>query len=109
MDFDYAAQSFLSAARSIFRSQVFPSRYRTLVRSVRSPALVLHGARDQLTPVAGAVEAAAEHDNWKLVILEDLGHIPQMEAPDRWLAEVEAWLDERAATNRAPAPAEETG
>jgi pimeloyl-ACP methyl ester carboxylesterase len=94
MDLDYAAQSFLTAARSIFRSQVYPARYRTLVRSVRAPALVTHGARDQLIQVASAREAAAEHDNWKLVVFDDLGHIPQMEAPLRWLETVEAWLDE---------------
>jgi pimeloyl-ACP methyl ester carboxylesterase len=94
MDLDYAAQSFLTAARSIVRSQVYPARYRTLVRSVRAPALVIHGARDQLIPLASAREAAAEHDNWKLVVFEDLGHIPQMEAPTRWLSTVEAWLEE---------------
>jgi pimeloyl-ACP methyl ester carboxylesterase len=94
MDFEYAAQAFLSAARSIFRSQVFPSKYRALVQSVGVPALVLHGARDQLIPQASAREAAAGHPDWKLVVFEDLGHIPQMEAPQRWLAEVTGWLDQ---------------
>jgi pimeloyl-ACP methyl ester carboxylesterase len=96
---DYAAPAFLSAARSIFRSQVFPSKYRALVRAVRVPALVIHGSRDGLIPVACAREAAEVHENWKLIILDGLGHIPQMEAPERWLAAVEAWLDERAVGN----------
>jgi pimeloyl-ACP methyl ester carboxylesterase len=109
MDFDYAAQAFLSAARSIFRSQVYPTKYRALTRSVRTPALVIHGARDQLVPLASAREAAAEHANWKLVVFEDLGHIPQMEAPARWLEAVEAWLDDRAVPPDADAPVEQTG
>jgi pimeloyl-ACP methyl ester carboxylesterase len=91
-EFDYATPAFLAAARSIFRAQVAPGRYRALVQSVSCPALVMHGARDRLVPVATAKEAAAEHPNWKLVVFDDLGHIPQMEAPDRWLAEVERWL-----------------
>ncbi len=95
MDLEYAVQAFLSAARSIVRSQVFPEKYRTLVRSVRTPALVLHGARDQFVNMRSARETAAEHDNWKLVVFDDLGHIPQMEAPARWLIEVQTWLDER--------------
>jgi pimeloyl-ACP methyl ester carboxylesterase len=86
--FDYATPAFLAAARSIFRAQVAPGRYRTLVRSVRRPALVIHGARDRLVPVATARQAVADHSNWKLVVFEDLGHVPQMEAPDRWLDEV---------------------
>lgn len=99
LTFEYAAPAFLSAARSIFRSQVFPTKYRALVRAVQSPALVIHGGRDGLVPVASAREAAALHPNWKLMVLDDLGHIPQMEAPSRWLAAVETWLDDRAPGN----------
>lgn len=95
-DLDYATGAFLDAARSIYRSQVRPGRYRSLVRAVRQPALVIHGARDQLIPAAAAREAVADHANWKLVVFPDLGHIPQMEAPDRWLASVEEWLDDEA-------------
>lgn len=90
----YATRAFLDAARSIFRAQVAPGRYRALVRSVTHPALVIHGARDRLVPAATAREAAADHPNWKLEVFEDLGHIPQMEAPGRWLALVDAWLHE---------------
>lgn len=93
--FDYATKAFLAAARSIFRAQVTPGRYRALVRSVTRPALVMHGARDRLVPVATAREAAAGHSNWNLTLFDDLGHIPQMEAPGRWLSAVEQWLDER--------------
>jgi pimeloyl-ACP methyl ester carboxylesterase len=95
--FDYAIRAFMEAARSIFRAQIRPARYRALVRAVRSPALVMHGARDRLVPVAIAREAAREHDNWELVEFDDLGHIPMMEAPDRWLATVEGWLGPRVA------------
>ncbi|HEX9410921.1 MAG TPA: alpha/beta hydrolase [Actinomycetota bacterium] len=109
MAFEYAAPAFLSAARSIFRSQVFPTKYRALVQAVRTPALVIHGGRDALIPVASAREAAALHANWKLVILEDLGHIPQMEAPTRLLAAVETWLNDRAAGNDQAVNAEGAG
>src|SRR5436190_16950313 len=43
---------------SIFRANVVPTKYRSLVRSITQPALVLHGDRDRLVPVGGAVEAA---------------------------------------------------
>jgi len=107
--FDYAAPAFLSAARSIFRSQVFPTKYRALVRAVQTPALVIHGGRDGLVPVGSAREAAALHPNWKLVVLGDLGHIPQMEAPARWLAAVEGWLDELVVGGERDVSAEDAG
>jgi len=82
----------MDAARSIFRAQVSPGRYRELVRRVRQTALVTHGALDKLVPLAAVREATADHPNWKLEIYHDLGHIPMMEAPARWLETVERWL-----------------
>ena len=94
--FEYARQAFLDAARSIFRSQARPGKYRALVRAVRTPALVLHGARDRLIPVAAARESSALHDNWDLVVFDHLGHLPMMEDPDRFLRTVEEWLDRKS-------------
>jgi pimeloyl-ACP methyl ester carboxylesterase len=94
--FDYATKAFMDAARSIFLAQAAPGRYRALVAKARRPALVIHGARDQLVPVGAARSAAASHPDWKLVVLGDAGHIPQMELPDLWLAAVEDWLEEQA-------------
>ena len=93
MGFDYGTRAFLDAARSIFRAQVAPAKYRAVVRAAERPALVVHGAHDQLVPLASAREAVKGHPNWELVVFDDLGHIPQMEAPDRWLDAVGRWLD----------------
>jgi pimeloyl-ACP methyl ester carboxylesterase len=91
--FHYSNRAFLDAARSIFRAQVSPGRYRELVRRIRQPALVMHGALDKLVPLAAARESMAGHGNWRLVVFPDLGHIPMMEAPTRWLAEVDRWVN----------------
>ena len=107
MEFDYATPAFLEAARAIFRANVVPTKYRSLVRSIRQPALVIHGDRDRLVPVGGAVEAARAHDNWTLQILPGLGHIPQMEAPKLWLEKVEAWLPTVLDASQAAAQAED--
>ncbi|MDP8957234.1 MAG: alpha/beta fold hydrolase [Actinomycetota bacterium] len=106
MEFDYATSAFLEAARSIFRTQVTPGKYRRLVERVEAPALVMHGEKDRLVPVGAAREAAGHHDNWELAIFPDLGHIPQMEAPDRWLETVEGWLP---AISRRPSAARRAG
>ena len=61
---------------------------------VRCPVFVLHGRRDRLVPAAYADAALREHPAWRGRIFPDLGHVPQMEAPGRWLAEVADWYDE---------------
>jgi pimeloyl-ACP methyl ester carboxylesterase len=100
MTFDYSTPAFLEAARAIFRANVVPTKYRSLVRSIKQPALVVHGDLDRLVPVGGAIEAARAHDNWTLEILRGFGHIPQMEAPGLWLQKVEAWLPTVAGDGR---------
>jgi pimeloyl-ACP methyl ester carboxylesterase len=92
--FDYAAEAFVEAAQSIFQAQVKPAKYRALVRAIRRPALVIHGERDTLVPLHAAAAAAADHDNWELVVFEGVGHIPQIEVPDRWLGAVNGWLED---------------
>jgi pimeloyl-ACP methyl ester carboxylesterase len=62
--------------------------------AVRCPVLVLHGRRDRLVPVAFAEAALRNHPTWRGRIFPDLGHVPQIEAPDRWVAEVAAWFAE---------------
>jgi pimeloyl-ACP methyl ester carboxylesterase len=105
MAFHHSNRAFLEAARSIFRAQVSPGRFRELVRRVRQPALVIHGAQDKLVPLAAARDAVAQHDNWNLVTFNDLGHIPMMEAPSRWLDAVERWLGGEPSTEpRESAP-----
>jgi pimeloyl-ACP methyl ester carboxylesterase len=98
---NYATQAYLDAARSIFQAEARPKGYRRLVASIRAPALVVHGARDRLIPVGAAREAVAGHQGWELVVFDDVGHLPMIEAPARWLDAVVAWLER---LDREPEP-----
>jgi pimeloyl-ACP methyl ester carboxylesterase len=86
--------AFLGAARSMLRLGRRPSVSRRALDNVRSPVLVLHGRRDRLVPAAYAEAELAKHPEWRGRFFADLGHIPQMEAPGRWLAEVANWAAE---------------
>jgi pimeloyl-ACP methyl ester carboxylesterase len=85
------ARTFLEAARSMLRLGRHPSVARRALDNVTCPVLVLHGRRDRLVPVAFAEAELAQHPRWRGRFFPDLGHIPQMEAPGRWLAEVADW------------------
>ena len=78
--------------------------YQADIEQADRPALVMHGAHDQLVPLASAEEAVKGHPDWELAVFDDLGHIPQMESPERWLRVVDRWLDRpRRAQARAAA------
>lgn len=87
-----AARSFLESARSMLRLGRRPSVSRRALENVVCPVLLLHGRRDRLVPVAFAEAELARHPAWRGRFFSDLGHIPQMEAPGRWLTEVADWF-----------------
>ena len=71
-----------------------PDIAKRAMDAIACPVLVMHGRRDRLVPVAFAEAALRAHPAWRGRIFPDLGHLPQMEAPGRWLAEVADWYAE---------------
>jgi pimeloyl-ACP methyl ester carboxylesterase len=86
------ADAFLRAARSILALGARPRLARRVMDAISAPVLVVHGARDRLVPQAFARAAVDRHPAWRYRFLPGVGHLPQLEAPERWLAAVEAWL-----------------
>jgi pimeloyl-ACP methyl ester carboxylesterase len=86
------ARAFLQGARSMLRLGRRPETARRALDNITCPVLVLHGRRDRLVPVAYAEAELSRHPAWRGRFFRDLGHIPQMEAPGRWLAEVADWF-----------------
>ncbi len=93
-----AGAAFVEAARSLLALGRRPEAARWILDAIRCPVLVIHGREDRLVPLRYAEAALAGHPGWEMRLLPKVGHIPQMEAPDRWLAAVEDWLA------RLPAP-----
>jgi pimeloyl-ACP methyl ester carboxylesterase len=66
-----------------------------MVAGIRARALIVQGSRDRLVRVEAARELAAARPDWRLELLEDVGHVPQLEAPERFLAAVEPFVERR--------------
>ncbi len=90
-----AVPAFLDAARSMLRLGRRPAIARRAFDAVVAPVLVLHGRRDRLVPAAFAEAELRRHPAWRGRIFPDLGHVPMLEAPGRWLSEVSDWHAER--------------
>ena len=86
-----APAAFLDAWRSLRRLGRRPEVSRRAMGGVRCPVFVMHGRRDRMVPAAYAEAALREHPTWRGRIFPNVGHVPQMEAPGRWLAEVADW------------------
>ena len=87
-------RAFLAAARSLVRILVDPRRYRRAMASISVPVLLVHGDRDRLVPVAAARDIARRHPSWRYLELADVGHVPQLQVPERLAEDVLSWLAE---------------
>jgi pimeloyl-ACP methyl ester carboxylesterase len=89
-------RAFLTAARSLLLLLVDPRSLRRAMAQIEVPVLLVHGDRDRLVSVASARDAAGRHPDWRYVELAGVGHVPQLQVPDRLAAEVLSWLGDTA-------------
>ena len=87
-----AGPAFLEAARSLIALGRSPERGLAIIDDIKCPAIAIHGRQDRLVPAAFAWAATESHPDWWIRVLPDVGHIPMLEASDRWLANVEEWV-----------------
>ncbi|RBY94854.1 alpha/beta hydrolase [Blastococcus sp. TBT05-19] len=91
-DVDGMDRAFLVAARSLLRLLADPRRYRSAMASIAVPVLLVHGDRDRLVPVAAARDISRRHPSWRYVEWAGVGHVPQLQEPQRLATEVLGWL-----------------
>ncbi|NEK84645.1 alpha/beta hydrolase [Blastococcus saxobsidens] len=91
-------RAFLAAARSLLKVLADPRRYRSAMASIGAPVLLVHGERDRLVPVAAARDIARRHPAWRYVEMSGVGHVPQLQEPDRVAGEVLGWMRQEALT-----------
>ena len=58
------------------------------------PVLIVWGARDSIIPVRHAEDAHTAIPGSRLEVFDDVGHLPQLEAPGRFIAVLERFLRE---------------
>ena len=97
------AQSYLDATRSMLLHLARAERVHESAAAVRAPTLVLHGDHDRLVPVSFSRAFVERHPSFELEVLDDVGHVPQMEDSSRFVARVTGFL-ERAGLIHEPAP-----
>jgi pimeloyl-ACP methyl ester carboxylesterase len=91
-------ESFSAAATSVVRLLLQRGRLDAALDAVTAPTLLLWGDRDRLVGRPVIERILQRRPDLTYVELDDVGHAPMMEAPDRYLAVIAAWLDGEAAS-----------
>jgi pimeloyl-ACP methyl ester carboxylesterase len=93
MRMPWADRSMLRAARTMLRLLLRRRAFRSMLERVRVPTLLINGAGDRLVRVAAARVASEVRPDWDFRPLDDVGHVPQLEAPDLTAGEIWRWVD----------------
>jgi pimeloyl-ACP methyl ester carboxylesterase len=88
--FPEAPAAYAESARALF--WYLTRGMRADEASVAAPTLIIHGDRDQLVPLAAARALAARRPEFAIQVIDDCGHLPQLEVPDQFLAAALPWL-----------------
>jgi len=88
----WATASLLEAARSILAVIRRPATYAAMVAKITAPTLLIQGTGDRLVPLAASERLARARPDWRLDVFAEVGHIPQLEAPERFTDSVTRWL-----------------
>jgi pimeloyl-ACP methyl ester carboxylesterase len=89
----WADAAFLQAARSLLAVLARPGAYLRVIGSVTAPTLLVHGSGDRLVPIGSGRNLARLRPDWTFEVFEGIGHVPQIEDPERFAATVTAWLE----------------
>jgi pimeloyl-ACP methyl ester carboxylesterase len=70
-----------------------PDSFFASMRRIKQPALIIFGDQDRLVPARLGVRLAQYLPHSELVVLPDVGHVPQFEATDETLELLTGFLD----------------
>ena len=90
--FELSLRSGNRRALGLRLKQMVPGEDAEKIASIRQPTLILWGGRDKLIPPVAARQFQQLITVSKLVMFNDLGHVPQEEDPARTVEPVKAFL-----------------
>ncbi len=66
--------------------------YATQLEGVSAPVLLIHGTHDRLVSIRQAHAAAEKFESWRFEVLNQVGHVPQLEEPELVVATILSWM-----------------
>jgi glycerol-3-phosphate dehydrogenase len=88
----WAADAVPRTGQSIRRHLVRRRRFIEMIRAIKAPTLVVTGMADPVVSPSSVAWLCSLRLDWKLVLMEDTGHTPQIDSPVRFVSVVEPWL-----------------
>lgn len=96
----WSVDALVEATSSIAPYVIGRRRYASLIHRVTQPTLIIHGTKDRLVNVSSAKWIGRQRPEWTVALINDVGHVPMLEAPEKVNAIIEAWQTANLVTAR---------
>ncbi|HEY3499357.1 MAG TPA: alpha/beta hydrolase, partial [Polyangiaceae bacterium] len=93
-----AARAYEEVTRSLGLALLLRSRAERWIRRIRCPVLAIRGERDPIFAAGAWQELERVRPDWDYVTLTDIGHVPQLEAPEECTSHMIEWLSEQSSS-----------
>lgn len=95
----WTAQAVPRSGRSIARTFARRKRIIAMVCEIAAPTLVIQGLADHIVSPTSVEWLCSLRPDWDLVQMDETGHVPQLDAPVRFLGVVIPWLKKTLGRN----------
>ncbi len=89
----WSTKAFSQAGRSIASVLLRRDRFVRLIHSIGVPALLIHGDEDDVVPLDSAHWLQRHRPDWEIVTFHGVGHVAQLEVPEKFVSTVTNWLE----------------
>jgi glycerol-3-phosphate dehydrogenase len=93
----WANKTFIAATRSMLVQMFRPWHYHRMVEGIVAPTLLIQGRDDRLVPLAASQALVRRKPSWTLETFDGIGHVPQLESPERFVDVLVRWRRHAAA------------
>lgn len=87
----WAIEAIVRSGRSTGFTVTRRKELRQAVQSITTPTLLIQGEFDRVIPGSGVERLAEWRPDWTHIVMNDVGHCPQLEAPEEFAQIVSAW------------------
>jgi pimeloyl-ACP methyl ester carboxylesterase len=95
-----AGRAYAQATRSLGVALLRPSAVARWIQETRCPVLAIRGGRDPIFPASAWRVLERRRPDWSFVTLDDIGHVPQLEAPEEVMQALVSFCQRPPVTSR---------
>ncbi|MGZ8756166.1 MAG: alpha/beta fold hydrolase, partial [Acidimicrobiia bacterium] len=88
----WALDALVKSGRSAGAMIARRARMARTVARISAPTLIIQGSRDRVVPASAIEWLARVRPDWDLVVMDDCGHCPQIEAPKEFVSIYDSWV-----------------